>query len=89
MEKLMKAKEEIMNEIMEIENTPIEIVIENKVKEYRESITKEAEEQRKKELEELHIGLKYISRAIDKAILEIPQEVTQKIEENTLTQIVI
>lgn len=94
MEKLLKAKDEIMKEIEEVENTPIEDLIERKVIEYREMITKEAQDQRRITLEELHIGLKYVNRAISRSEMEEPPKEIEspdvkKMEENVLTEIIV
>ncbi len=93
MEKLMKAKEEIIEEINELENTSIHELIEEKVNEFRVEITEKIEKEKQDNLNELYVGLKYIERAIERETknesVSRETEVVHKIEENPLTNIII
>lgn len=72
MDKLLKAKEEIIAEIAAIKSVPIADRVAEKVAEYEAQLTAEFEANDASQLAELEIGLKFIERAIARAEQEIP-----------------
>lgn len=72
MDKLLKAKEEIISEIAAIKSVPIADRVAEKVAEYEAQLTAEFEANDASQLAELEIGLKFIERAIARAEQEIP-----------------
>lgn len=67
MDKLLKAKEEIIAEIDAVKSVPVAELVAEKVAEYAEQLTAEYEANNANQLAELEIGLKYIERAIARA----------------------
>lgn len=67
MDKLLKAKEEIISEIDAIKSVPIADIVAEKVAEYAAQLTAEYEANNASQLAELEIGLKFIERAIARA----------------------
>ena len=67
MDKLLKAKEEIIAEIDAIKSVPIADRVAEKVAEYKAQLTAEYEANDASQLAELEIGLKFIERAIARA----------------------
>lgn len=67
MDKLLKAKEEIIAEIDAVKSVPVADLVAEKVAEYAEQLTAEYEANNANQLAELEIGLKYIERAIARA----------------------
>ena len=77
MDKLLKAKEEIIAEIDAVKSVPVAELVAEKVAEYAEQLTAEYEANNANQIAELEIGLKYIERAIARAEqekAEIPAE---------------
>lgn len=79
MNKLLKAKEEIVAEIDAIKSVPIADLVAEKVSEYAEQLTAEYEANNANQLAELEIGLKYIERAIARAEAEVSEEIEAEI----------
>ena len=67
MDKLLKAKEEIISEIDAIKSVPVADIVAEKVAEYAAQLTSEYEANNASQLAELEIGLKFIERAIARA----------------------
>lgn len=67
MDKLLKAKEEIISEIDAVKSVSVAELVAEKVAEYAEQLTAEYEANNANQLAELEIGLKYIERAIARA----------------------
>lgn len=79
MDKLLKAKEEIIAEIAAIKSVPIADRVAEKVAEYEAQLTAEFEANDASQLAELEIGLKFIDRAIARAEAEIPEAVEEEV----------
>ena len=79
MDKLLKAKEEIIAEIEAIKSVPIADRVAEKVAEYEAQLTAEFEANDASQLAELEIGLKFIERAISRAEAEIPEAVEEEV----------
>lgn len=78
MDKLLKAKEEIISEIDAIKSVPVADRVAEKVAEYAAQLTAEYEANNASQLAELEIGLKFIERAIARAEqekAEMPEEI--------------
>lgn len=73
MNKLLKAKEEIIAEIDAVKSVPVADLVAEKVAEYAEQLTAEYEANNANQLAELEIGLKYIERAIARAEAEVSE----------------
>jgi hypothetical protein len=67
MDKLLKAKEEIISEIDAVKSVPVADIVAEKVAEYAAQLTAEYEANNASQLAELEIGLKFIERAIARA----------------------
>ena len=67
MDKLLKAKEEIISEIDAVKSVPVADLVAEKVAEYAAQLTAEYEANNASQLAELEIGLKFIERAIARA----------------------
>ena len=67
MDKLLKAKEEIIAEIDAVKSGPVADLVAEKVAEYAAQLTAEYEAKNASQLAELEIGLKFIERAIARA----------------------
>ena len=67
MDKLLKAKEEIISEIDAVKSVPVADLVAEKVAEYAAQLTAEYEAKNASQLAELEIGLKFIERAIARA----------------------
>lgn len=72
MDKLLKAKEEIIAEIAAIKSVSVADRVAVKIAELTEQLTAEFEANDAAQLAELEIGLKFIDRAIARAEQDIP-----------------
>lgn len=72
MDKLLKAKEEIITEIDAIKSVSIDEKVAKEVAEFEANIRVKIEEEVAAQLAELEIGLKFIDRAIARAEQDIP-----------------
>lgn len=90
MDKLLKAKEEIISEIDAVKSVPVAELVAEKVAEYAEQLTAEYEANNANQLAELEIGLKYIERAIARAeqekaeILAVEEFAAEEVAEVTV-----
>lgn len=79
MDKLLKAKEEIIAEIDAVKSVSVADLVAEKVAEYAEQLTAEYEANNANQLAELEIGLKYIERAITRAEAKVSEEIEAEI----------